>query len=66
MSDGIIRVERTGDTWGIASSEFRVTWPDGTTETVWSSVWHNWDRRHESKHAYKWAVREWQRRQENA
>jgi hypothetical protein len=62
MTTGIIRIERTGNTYSFASSEFLVTWPDGTCETVWSPPWHQWDKRHESKEAYRWAVKEWERR----
>jgi len=65
MTTGIIRIQRTGNTYGVASSEYLVTWPDGTYETIWSPPWHTWDRQQESKEAYRWAAEEWAERQGN-
>lgn len=38
-----IRVERTGEIFSIASSQFRVTYPDGHVGTIWSPPWHELD-----------------------
>ena len=35
-----IQIERTGEIFSIASSEFRVTYPDGHVGTIWSPPWH--------------------------
>jgi hypothetical protein len=37
-----LKVERTGKQFSIASSEFLITFPDGTTETIWSPVWNEY------------------------
>lgn len=37
---GKIQVERTGNIYSVAGSEFKITYPDGKIEKVWSSPWH--------------------------
>ena len=40
MSDDGFKVERTGNVFSFASSEYRVTYPDGVVGTLWSPPWH--------------------------
>lgn len=37
----VLRVERTGNNYSIASSEFRVIMDGGTAESIWSPPWHD-------------------------
>jgi hypothetical protein len=57
-----LRIERTGKVVSIASSEFRVYFPDGTEETFWSPVWHDWDEQTENNEAWKHAQEMWDRK----
>ncbi len=56
-----IAVKRTGRVKGIASSEFEITFPDGTKSAIWSPIWHDWDKQTESEQAYLQALKMWER-----
>jgi hypothetical protein len=49
------KVERTGNIFSIASSEFRVTYPDGHIGSVWSPPWHNMPPEEEEAAAVRYA-----------
>jgi hypothetical protein len=36
-------IVKTGNIWSVASTEFIVTKPDGTTTKVWSPPWHEYN-----------------------
>ena len=38
-----IRIERTGEVFSFASTEYRVFYPDGTEWRLWSPPWHEMD-----------------------
>ena len=63
---GEIRVERTGAQYSMASSEYRVTFPDGTTMTIWSPPWHEMAPDEEDERAMDEARRLWVKRQEQS
>lgn len=42
-TDDGFRIERTGNVYSIASTEYRVTYPDGHVGTIWSPPWHDLD-----------------------
>jgi hypothetical protein len=52
-------VERTGKVFGMASSEYRVTYPDGHVGTVWSPPWHELDDEQEDAAALDFARSLW-------
>lgn len=52
-----IRVEPTGNLYSIASREFRVTYPDGSTGTVWSPPWHEMSEDEERDAAINYAMK---------
>lgn len=54
-----ISVRRTGGAFGIAASEYEVTFPNGCTETVWSPVWNDYSPDREDAGALKWGVDRW-------
>ncbi len=54
-----IKVERTGKIYSIASSEYLVTFPDGTQQTIWSSPWNNYTEDEEDAEALKYAENLW-------
>ena len=62
---GIIKISRTGRQYSIASSEFLVTYPDGSTELIWSTPWHEWTEEQESIEAYKEASKHWKNNARN-
>ncbi len=59
MEEKPIIVERTGNARYIASSEFRVTYPDGYVGILWSPPWHEWDEATEEHEAMEHAKRLW-------
>lgn len=59
MSKITISIERTGNTFSIASTEFLITFPDGTTETLWSPPWHEMDKELEDARALEHAAKLW-------
>lgn len=54
-----IKIERTGNVHSIASSEFKVTYPDGHTGTLWSPPWHEMTEEEESAAAMGEARKRW-------
>jgi hypothetical protein len=54
-----LKVERTGRQYSIASSEFLVTFPDGTTQTIWSPVWNDYTEKEEDLYALEYAKHLW-------
>lgn len=54
-----ITVERTGNAYSIAASEFRVTFPNGYQETMWSPPWHQYGPETEEAGALKAAGERW-------
>lgn len=57
-----LKLERTGNVFGIASTEYKVTFPDGTTQSIWSPPWHELDDDEEDAEALKYAERLWAER----
>lgn len=45
--------------YSIASSQYRVTFPDGKHDFFWSPVWHELDEREEDEQARTFAERMW-------
>lgn len=43
MIDDGFKLERTGNVFSFASTEYRVTYPDGFVGTLWSPPWHELD-----------------------
>lgn len=52
------KMERTGNIFSISSSEFLVTFDDGSTMKVWSPPWHENDPETEERLALEWAMKE--------
>lgn len=50
-----IKVERTEQEYSISSSQFKVTYPDGTVGFVWSPVWHDMSYPEEELAAFEYA-----------
>jgi hypothetical protein len=42
-TDDGFTLERTGNVFSFASTEYRVTYPDGHVGTLWSPPWHEDD-----------------------
>jgi hypothetical protein len=63
-NDMEIKVERTGNCYSIASSEYLVTFPDGSIETIWSPPWHEWEEDEEDAKALEYACKLWYAKQE--
>ena len=38
-----IKIERTGNIFSISSTEYLITYPDNSTEILWSPPWHDWN-----------------------
>ena len=38
-----LKIERTGNIFSIAATEYMVTFPDGTQENIWSGPWNDYD-----------------------
>lgn len=56
----VIKIERTGRVFSIASTEYTVTYPDGSKqESVWSPPWHDWDDEEEDARTLLWAAQKW-------
>ncbi len=55
MSESAIKIERTGNIFSFASTEYRVTYPDGVIGTVWSPPWHEMDDAEEDAAALAYA-----------
>lgn len=53
-----IKIERTGEIFSMASSQFRVTYPDGHVGMIWSPPWHELNEEDEMKRAAEVAA-EW-------
>lgn len=52
-------IERTGNIFSFASTEFRVTYPDGHVGTIWSPPWHELDDAEEDAAALEAARKLW-------
>lgn len=48
-----IKLERTGNIFSFASTEYQVTYPDGHVGTLWSPPWHEWNDNREDAEALK-------------
>lgn len=57
-----IKLERTGNVFSFASTEYRVTYPDGFVGTIWSPPWHEWDDDEEDARAMEYATAQWEAR----
>lgn len=55
MSEFVVSVERTGNVYSIASSEFLVTFVDGSTMSVWSPPWNDMTPEEEEAGALRYA-----------
>jgi hypothetical protein len=55
-----LKVERTGRQYSIASSEYLITFPDGTQETIWSPPWHEYTEEEEDKRTLYHAMCLWE------
>ena len=53
----VVEVRRTGRVYSIASSEFRVTYPDGSEGVVWSPPWHEMTPAEEESEARQYAMK---------
>ena len=58
-----VSVERTGNCYSIASHEYHVTFPDGTTDTIWSPPWNDYTPQDEDDRALDYADFLWQQKQ---
>jgi len=59
MSEFVVSVERTGNVYSIASSEFLVTFVDGTTMNVWSPPWNDMTPEEEEAGAVGYAEKQY-------
>lgn len=50
-----VKVERTGKVFSLASSEYKVTYPDGHVSTIWSPPWHETTKGEEEQAALAYA-----------
>jgi hypothetical protein len=57
-----IKIERTGNIYSFASTEYRVTYPDGHVGTIWSPPWHEEDDKEEDRLALVYATKLWESR----
>jgi hypothetical protein len=48
-----IKLERTGNIFSFASTEYKVTYPDGYVGSLWSPPWHELDDDEEDAVALK-------------
>lgn len=53
----VVAVRRTGRVYSIASSEFSVTYPDGSEGTLWSPPWHEMTPAEEDSAALQTAMK---------
>lgn len=53
MKKVTLTIEKTGNIFSIAASEYKVTFPDGSTQTLWSPPWHEFDPEVEDAGALK-------------
>lgn len=60
---GKITAERTGNFWGITSTEFLVKYPNGHADTFWSGHFHNMSREMERLGALMTGLAKYERRQ---
>ena len=63
MSDASVRVERTGNVFSFAATEYRVAFPDGATVLIWSPPWHEMGDAEEDAAALEYASALWQAKQ---
>jgi hypothetical protein len=54
-----IQIERTGRGYSIASSEYKVVFPDNTSQTIWSPPWNDYTEQEEDEHALEYASELW-------
>lgn len=57
-----LTLQRTGNIFSIAATEYRVTYPDGHEGTVWSPPWNEWDDPEEDARASTYAAGQWLKR----
>jgi hypothetical protein len=55
----MIKVERTGNTYGMASSEYLVTFPNEDSITIWSPPWNDFSPEEEDAGALEYATKLW-------
>lgn len=53
----VVAVRRTGRVYSIASSEFAVTYPDGSEGVIWSPPWHKMTPAEEESEARQYAMK---------
>jgi hypothetical protein len=53
----VIKLRRTGRVYSLASSEFSVTYPDGSEGVVWSPPWHEMSPEEEESAARQYAMK---------
>jgi hypothetical protein len=56
-TDDGFTLERTGNIFSFASTEYRVTYPDGHVGSLWSPPWHELDDDEEDSEALRTARR---------
>jgi hypothetical protein len=61
----MIKVGRTGNTYGMASSEYLVTFPNGVTTTIWSPPWNDFTPEEEDANALDYATELWEKENTN-
>jgi hypothetical protein len=54
-----ISVTRTGNIYSIASTEYIIIYPDGSTEKVWTPPWNDWDDEEEDSKTLEYAEKRW-------
>lgn len=54
--DSQVSIKRTGRVFSIASSEFSVVYPDGSSGVVWSPPWHEMTPEEEESSARDYAT----------
>ena len=52
-------VERTGNSYGINSAEYKITFPDNSSTLIWSPVWNELSDEEEDAGALEYAVELW-------
>lgn len=59
MKKIVLTVEKTGNIFSMAGSEYKITFPDNSIQTLWSPPWHDFDPEVEDAGALKQAAVIW-------
>jgi len=59
-----VRIERTGNIFSFAATEYKAVFPDGTETSIWSPPWHEWDDEEEDRRSLEYAQKLWKEKQE--